>query len=38
MKIAIVGADGTNKAWTPERIEEAKRKIAWLLDYEKLEG
>jgi len=24
MKIAIVGADGTNKAWTPERIEKAK--------------
>jgi hypothetical protein len=24
MKIAIVGADGTNKAWTPDRIEKAK--------------
>jgi hypothetical protein len=31
MKIAIVGADGTNKAWTPERIRKAKSFIRNLL-------
>jgi hypothetical protein len=32
MKIAIVGADGTNKAWTPEREEKAKIIIKSILE------
>jgi len=32
VKIAIVGADGTNKAWTPERIEKAKIIIKSILE------